>query len=71
MTDRIHALTVILSREIRDDDAQPLIDAIRMLKGVADVSAHISDPGVHFAELRIRTEIERQLWEVLHPKGQA
>lgn len=32
MTDRIHSLTVTLERDMREDDAQALIDAIRMIK---------------------------------------
>lgn len=35
MTDRVFALTVTLSDGIRDDDAQPIIDAIGMIRGVA------------------------------------
>jgi hypothetical protein len=37
MTDRYAALVVTLKADIREDDAEPLIDAIRLLRGVASV----------------------------------
>ena len=37
MTDRIHALTVVLDEDMRIDDAEPLVQAIRMMRHVADV----------------------------------
>lgn len=38
MTDRVRTLIVELSRETRDDDAEDLMNAIRMIKGVQEVS---------------------------------
>jgi hypothetical protein len=32
MTDRLHGLIVTLDQDIRDNDAQPLIDAIRAVR---------------------------------------
>ncbi len=43
MTDRISLLTVALDQPVRTDDIQPLVDAIRMLRGVQDVSVNIDD----------------------------
>lgn len=37
MTDRVNTLTVILEHPIRDDDVEPLMDAIRSHRGVLDV----------------------------------
>ena len=37
MTDRVRTLTVELNGEIRDEDAEAIMDAIRMVKGVLDV----------------------------------
>ena len=42
MTDRFHSLTVVLEREIRDDDAEPIIAAIKMIKGVAEVTGEVA-----------------------------
>ena len=37
MTDRYDAFTVVLERNIRTDDAEPVLAAIRQLRGVLDV----------------------------------
>lgn len=37
MTDRIRTLTVLLDRDIRTDDVEPLVAAIEHLKGVRKV----------------------------------
>ena len=44
MTDRYSTLTVILEEPMRDDDAQVLMDAIRLMKGVLAVDGNIQDP---------------------------
>ena len=40
MTDRYNILTVALEKDLRDDDAQALINAIKMMRGVADVAGN-------------------------------
>lgn len=62
MTDRLHALTVVLDAPIRDDDAQPLIDAIKQMKGVLDVTGHVANIDTYAAEGRARHEIYMRLW---------
>lgn len=42
MTDRIRTLTVALDHDYRDDDAQAILDAIRMVRGVAAVEAEVA-----------------------------
>jgi hypothetical protein len=69
MTDRYTYLTVALDREIRDDDAQPLIDAIKMLKGVMAVEPHIADINMWVAEERARQHLREQLLAILYPKA--
>jgi hypothetical protein len=34
MTDKYNTLTVVLENDIRDDEAEPILAAIRQLKGV-------------------------------------
>lgn len=67
MTDRLHALTVHLAEDIRDDDAEPLIAAILMLKGVSRVEPHVVDVEDHFARQRVRQELRQELIKVLWP----
>jgi hypothetical protein len=52
MTDRYAAFTVVLRDDVRSDDAQPIIDAIRMIKGVATVDPIVSDHTLHIAQMR-------------------
>lgn len=68
MTDKYYALTVILDKDIRDDDAQPLIEAIKMLKGVIDVTPHVSTLETHVAYHRARIELGQKLLQVLYPE---
>lgn len=37
MTDRLSGFQVTMRTDVRDDDAEAVISAIRMIKGVADV----------------------------------
>lgn len=43
MTDRYKGCTVVFDHEIREDDAEHLLNAIRMIKGVKAVEPHILD----------------------------
>ncbi len=43
MTDRLNALIVILEHDIREDDAEPIINAIQQLRGVLQVEPHVAD----------------------------
>lgn len=49
MTDRHAGYVVTLAKDIREDDAEHIINAMRMIKGVADVSPIISDYNVVLA----------------------
>jgi len=69
MTDRFYALTVLLEKDIRSDDAEPLIEAIKMIKCVQDVKPHISDAETWMAEERARRELGEKIWNVLYPKN--
>lgn len=68
MTDRINAITVVLDKDMRVDDAESLLAAIRQLRGVLSVDPHVSEPGDHIAQNRARRELCDSLWEVLHPR---
>lgn len=68
MTDRFNALTVVLERDIREDDAEPLIAAIRQLRGVLSVEPHVSNLSDLIAESRVRREIGERLVTIVYPK---
>lgn len=67
MTDRYNYLTVALEKDIRSDDAEALISAIKQLRGVLSVEPNVSDPGDWLAESRVRQELGTKLWEILYP----
>lgn len=67
MTDRLNALTVVLDRDVRTDDAAALIAAIGMIKGVASVVPHVADLEDHIAHERVRRELGEKLIAVLYP----
>lgn len=67
MTDKIHALTVALEVDMRSEDAEPLIAAIRMLRGVISVTTHISEPSLYVIENRVRHNLIEKLLEVMKP----
>ena len=68
MTDRIHSLTVVLDHDIRSDDIETLINAIRLLRGVLTVETHVADIVTLMAEERARHEMRTKINAVLYPK---
>lgn len=71
MSDRYFALTVVLDRNFRDEDAQLLMQAIQMIRGVATVQPHVADPLLLAATQRVRKDLEVRMWEALHGKEKA
>ena len=69
MTDRFHSLTVVLEREIRDDDAEPIIAAIKMIKGVAEVTGEVARGEFYAAREQAKLELRHELIDVLYKKG--
>lgn len=69
MTDRYVALTVILDKEIRSDDCEPIIDAIKMIKHVLKVQPIVADAGTYWGKETARMELQKKLWDVLNEKG--
>ena len=68
MTDRIKGVYVALDRDYRTDDAEAILDAIKMVKGVSDVAVNITDFDDWTNRSRIRMELSAKLWEALHDK---
>ena len=64
MTDRLHVLTVALQPDLRDDDAQPIIDAIKQLRGVVGVTPHVVDHNQWSARQQTRHELGSSIYAV-------
>jgi len=65
MTNRICALTVVLSDNIREDDAGHIMAAIGMVKGVMGVTPVVADPAMYCARAQARLELEMRVLDVL------
>jgi hypothetical protein len=66
MTDRLKGLTVAFEKDIRDDDAESIIQAIKMIKGVLEVKAvPFGNHSDWIERTRIRDELTAKLWKVL------
>ena len=67
MTDTFNALTVVLEKNIREDDAVHIIDAIKQLRGVLNVQGNVSDNlSEHVAKSRLTEDINKRLWKALY-----
>jgi hypothetical protein len=64
MTDSYHTLTVVLERNIRVDDVESLMGAIRHLRGVLDVDGVVADYAAHMAEVRVRQELSAKVLDL-------
>ena len=64
MTDRYNAVVVAFDRDIREDDAEAVINAIRMIKGVVNVTPNVTDISDHVAAMRAKRELREKLLAV-------
>jgi hypothetical protein len=64
MTDRIKGLWVALDKEIRDDDVEVLVNAIKMLKHVENVTSRKVQPDDWMMRNKIRGEIREKVIEI-------
>lgn len=65
VSDRYKALTVVLDDDIRDDDAEAIIAAIRMVKRVAGVTPVETEPSDYLVRARFRREIAEKLQGII------
>ncbi len=67
MTDRLKGCMVVFERDIREDDANDTLNAIRNIKGVLKVEPSLSTPEDWHAQLRARAELGRQILDLIYP----
>lgn len=65
MTDRIKGFAVTLEKDIREDDAEIVISAILLLRGVAAVQPVKHDIHDEINRMKIRTEFSSKLYNAL------
>jgi len=68
MTDRLKGCTVIFEKDVRVDDAEAILTAIKMVRGVLDVVPVKSGWEDRMGEIRIRHSLVRELIDIVKPK---
>lgn len=64
MSNQTRTLTVVIE-ESRIGDAEPLMDAIRQMRGVISVNAEVSNFNDYANKELAKHELKMKLWEVL------
>lgn len=67
MTDRIKGFYVALEENVREDDAEPIMNAVSQLRGVLAVEPLRVESADWVATQRVRNELVTRLFEVLKP----
>jgi len=65
MTDKVKGFTVTLEKDISIDDVEVILNAVKMIKGIAHVEPSISTPNDHFARQRVKMEIREKMWNII------
>jgi len=66
MTDRVKGFTVTLEKDIRIDDVEVIMQAIRMIRGIADVEPSISTSEDHMNRQRIKYELRDKFYKFMN-----
>lgn len=67
MTDRLKGVTVVFDHDIRTDDAEPIINAIRCLRGVLAVAPSLKTSEDFIIRERVRHELGQKILAVIYP----
>lgn len=65
MTDRHAGYIVTLDKDIREDDAQLIINALKCVRHVVDVKPVIGDAQLAIAEDRVRIRMGNRLLDIV------
>ena len=65
MTDRVKGCWVAFEKPIREDDAEAMVNAIKMVKGVAGVTTSVCDGNDYMTQQTIRFELQGKLFKFL------
>lgn len=65
MTDRIQGFTVVMDNTYREDDIEPLREAMLCMRGVVKVVPIVADPHSYIAASRARAELKAKVLAAL------
>jgi hypothetical protein len=69
MTDRLKGVMVVFDRDIREDDAQEIINAIKMVRGVLSVKKSVANHDDWMNRERVEAEYRQRVWDaIFEPK---
>lgn len=63
MTDRVKGFTVTLEKDIRIDDVEVIMQAIRMIRGIADVKPSILTSEDYMNRQMVKYELREKFWK--------
>lgn len=66
MTDRVKGFNVTLESDVRIDDIETIMNAIKMIKGVVDVEPNIVTTDDLFNRVRIKNEYRNKLYKFIN-----
>jgi hypothetical protein len=66
MPDRFNGFLVIMEKDILEEDAQGLMNAIRHFRGVVSVTGHVASASDRIATERAKQEFARRLLDVVN-----
>lgn len=65
----MNRISVALEKNVRTDDVEGLVNAIRHMRGVMAVEAQIVDYGTEMVtEMRVKNELWDKIHEVFYPR---
>ena len=65
MTDRVKGFTVTLERDFRDDDVEVILNAVKMIRGVANVEPCIVTGEDHMNRERLKYELRDKFYKFM------
>lgn len=63
MTDRVKGITIVLENDIREDDVESLIEAVRHFRGVLTAVPIVALAGNEIERIRAYADIRAQLFK--------
>jgi hypothetical protein len=63
MTDRLKGLAITFEKDIREDDAEEIIKAIGMLRGVASVKPVVTEINDMINQERVKYELRSKVYK--------
>ena len=63
MSDKIKGITVAFTQDFKHEDAENIIDAILMIKGVEDVTTIPTNVSDYIARQQVKNELREKIFE--------